>query len=687
MRIYGGVFLLNKRCFKIIDMLVEGESSQSIIVLAKEFGVSNRMLRYDVNNINDFLLDNEFSEQLAIDNGIIVSNWNLQEKEKVREIMSKVSTVNYIFSKDERCHIILQELLFSNKIISYTVLEEMLSVSKNTVTSDMKNARQWLSNFDITIVSEKNSGLRISGTEHNIRVLMCYLVSKNSNGNGINNYNGLNDLQYNYYTKSELKCVENLVKKMEKDLNFNFSHQDFNKFVTLLLITCKRISEGKAIGEIESDVDTETHISFEYMKSELSAELEDSFKIKISNEEIKKMVLELISSNKNKHSTTEKSNFIEVPYIASFFYKEMRNKFELDMSEEIYESIINHIKGLIFRVKLNVSTKNVMLENILEDYSEEFAVLKNAVIKLNSKYQFNISDDEIGYLVMCFLPAIAEHIDNQKEKSVVIACSMGFATGRMVASRIAKYFNVSVKGIISTHNIEEFVKNKQVDLIISTIKIEEDIGVPNICVSPMVTNDDITRLSQILSVKTITNQNILIDDIMNIIDKYPKTEVRSQLCKYFLVNEVKKNSIINYLTENNINLNIEADNWEDAIRKSAKPLLNDGTIGNQYVENMIKNVNEQGAYIVIDDGIAMPHSKPSEDVKRFGITISTLKKPVDFLNKKDIKVLFTIAFSSETQNSDVMIEIMELIEDEKLMGMLQNTDDKDSIIKYIKEKF
>ena len=50
--------------------------------------------------------------------------------------------------------------------------------------------------------------------------------------------------------------------------------------------------------------------------------------------------------------------------------------------------------------------------------------------------------------------------------------------------------------------------------------------------------------------------------------------------------------------------------WQDAIRKASQPLIDNGTVGNDYVDSMIDVVEEKGPYINIGPNIALAHARP-----------------------------------------------------------------------------
>ncbi|WP_300716523.1 PTS sugar transporter subunit IIA, partial [uncultured Brachyspira sp.] len=58
--------------------------------------------------------------------------------------------------------------------------------------------------------------------------------------------------------------------------------------------------------------------------------------------------------------------------------------------------------------------------------------------------------------------------------------------------------------------------------------------------------------------------------------------------------------------------------WQEALRIAAKPLLDAENIEARYIDSIIENVIKNGPYIVLIDGVAMPHSRPEEGVIKKG---------------------------------------------------------------------
>lgn len=114
-----------------------------------------------------------------------------------------------------------------------------------------------------------------------------------------------------------------------------------------------------------------------------------------------------------------------------------------------------------------------------------------------------------------------------------------------------------------------------------------------------------------------------------------------------------------------IQLQVHANNWEDALKVAAQPLVNDGKITDDYVNSMIESVHKLGPYIVIAPGLALGHARPSEAVKQSGIAIASLDTPVKFGNKDNdpVDLVIILASINNTDHLDLMKKIVSFLND------------------------
>ncbi|MPQ44654.1 PRD domain-containing protein [Clostridium tarantellae] len=420
-------------------------------------------------------------------------------------------------------------------------------------------------------------------------------------------------------------------------------------------------------------------------------EIEKYFRVKLDKDERKYLIAQIFSSSSDNCDVLEGVNYYEVECVTNELITNVEKILKMNLRTDIslYQGILKHMKSALFRIKIGINTKNAILDNIKENYDNLFYIVKDCSKFIERKYDREVSEDEIGYLTLYFQSAI-ERVRkncNKNKKNVLIACSTGFATGRLLSCKLSEKFHANILGVTSVHNIKEFINKKIVDIIISTVPIEEDINIPHIVVTPLLNDQDLNKIRSYLKDANFTYDNKFIGDIFKIIDKNCEIknayELKKQLNNYFTIKEKEIQSISNFIELDCINLNVDVNEWREAIRISALPLLNKGTINESYIKNMIENIETLGPYIVINEGIAMPHAKYVQNVNGFGITITTLKNSIDIYDKKGIKIFITLATENEKSYVSIMMQIMRLIEDEELIKILSNCNDKNIVYEYI----
>lgn len=77
----------------------------------------------------------------------------------------------------------------------------------------------------------------------------------------------------------------------------------------------------------------------------------------------------------------------------------------------------------------------------------------------------------------------------------------------------------------------------------------------------------------------------------------------------------------NLTNEKLVQLNIEAEDWEDAVRKASQPLIDEGKVKQSYLEDIVVGVKELGPYIVLTEHVALPHARPEAGALESAIEI------------------------------------------------------------------
>ncbi len=142
----------------------------------------------------------------------------------------------------------------------------------------------------------------------------------------------------------------------------------------------------------------------------------------------------------------------------------------------------------------------------------------------------------------------------------------------------------------------------------------------------------------------------------------------------------------NIIAEELIQLKLKAENWEEAIRIGAEPLVAKGKVTEEYVNKIIEIAHTTGPYIVITKHVALPHAPSQYGAKEQAIGITTLETPVAFGNEANdpVKYLFTLSAVDSTSHLEAMAGLVQLLEKEDFLSFLDTASEPAAVMDYIK---
>ena len=136
------------------------------------------------------------------------------------------------------------------------------------------------------------------------------------------------------------------------------------------------------------------------------------------------------------------------------------------------------------------------------------------------------------------------------------------------------------------------------------------------------------------------------------------------------------------ILDNMIQVTESVDSWEKAIEIAAKPLVETNKIKFGYIENMIKNINELGPYIILIPGVAMPHARPDENVLESSLSLLKINKGVKFSKDTDeVYLIFCLAAKDSSSHIEIIEQLTELLGDEEKIKKLIEVQSKEELVK------
>ncbi|WP_414043940.1 PTS sugar transporter subunit IIA [Macrococcus sp. EM39E] len=141
------------------------------------------------------------------------------------------------------------------------------------------------------------------------------------------------------------------------------------------------------------------------------------------------------------------------------------------------------------------------------------------------------------------------------------------------------------------------------------------------------------------------------------------------------------------LERDSILLDLEVEDFKDAIRKSTKPLIKNNSVKQSYVDKIIEIYDETGPYIVITKNIALPHAPSDSGVNKTNIGFSRLKTPVISHHKTNDPVKFLFPLSAQDGNAhlELLSELVTLLSDESFIEFIEEVESPEALLKFIEE--
>lgn len=84
------------------------------------------------------------------------------------------------------------------------------------------------------------------------------------------------------------------------------------------------------------------------------------------------------------------------------------------------------------------------------------------------------------------------------------------------------------------------------------------------------------------------------------------------------------------LPDSAVALAAEAADWRAAVTVVGEALVATGCARPEYIDSMVRMIEEHGPYVAIAPGLALAHARPGPEVLGDGLAVATLRTPVEF---------------------------------------------------------
>ncbi len=630
---------------RILDFIIERERV-SLNELLKEFNISKRTLYYDIKSINYHMagsgkienLDHKFTYSGSLTSLV---DEDLKNKDK------------FIDTEYRRNYIIYE--ILNERDITVDKLSELMGLSRNTIALTFDSIREELLNKHIRLIY--NKGYSLEGSEESIRDLFLLLMQEDESL--------LTDFLPEVLTFNK----ENSLKLTD------YSLASLSKFIRFLN---KRIEKGM---HLESYALYEPAITIDYYPSVSSI-----ISPKASFGE-RAYLTAYISSLSSLNSVVEEKLIEE--YTDTLIKRfEARTAINLESKDVFKKNLIRHLLSSYNRIRFGFPISSAALEEVRTKHSLLYETVKDILRSHKDFPSFKgIREEEIA-LIAAYIGGYIKGSQGEstsKKNKVILVCPNGLTVSKILEIQINKYVpNAEIISTLSLNELKSF--EDSYDHIVTTTELK---AYPKaITVHPILTKPDIELLrSRIIAVnqsaKNFDFQLILQAVKRNAVikDENKLKEELSAIIYNIKKEEVYQPMLEELLNDKRINKMKRVNDWKEAIKMAARPLIEDNSIEELYVNNMIASVEKFGPYIVLADGFALPHASSKEGVNSLAMSLLTLEEEVDLLGEK-VKAFMVLATVDNTTHIKALAELSELLYNPtNLETFLQG--DRDTVLKLI----
>lgn len=329
-------------------------------------------------------------------------------------------------------------------------LSEIVGVSRSTVNKDLRNLKQLLQDFDISLIGTPNKGLLLQGQEENLRML--YL------------YHAYDYLEYTSLSETILLLIEEIA--ITKKLDFRTA----GLWKKVISLTLDRIQAGKTL-----QVPVPYYVNYfaeEESIEELRMTIEESYSVTLSQFEFDFLCFPLNIFNNNVVDEQAAEN----PIVSQLFETMMAAIHEAVIitinEEELFKNLRAHFMFLLNRIIFRVQAYDIFGHDFRNKHAFAYELADIGIRALADFLNKPQRTAEISYLAIYFELALkADTSGNFKE--IAIVCNTGKGTALMLKRQLG---NVLGPNIRIAHYSEEEYQTKDLDryfAIFTTIPLKE----------------------------------------------------------------------------------------------------------------------------------------------------------------------------------------------------------------------
>jgi activator of the mannose operon (transcriptional antiterminator) len=670
--------MISGRMIQIMKYL-EGKEESSFREISQELDISERKVRYDIDNINN---------HLKLDLIVKKSKGQLLIPSTFKYIELQESEV-YFFTQQERIHIITFLIFFNINHLNLERLSEILMVSRTTLKNDLNIIETDFKNSGFIL--EYNRGFHIISNDLNLlnervrlfREYIDYFETEEESSDVFNHFI-LKEIK-NSLKNINVNKIKVWTKNLLKQLGWILNDDSYYWYLANILVFTWYIKNN-----VENPFTGANVISFTFDKMiiEELEEIEDIINHKLNGKELDILVSFVFFTSKYA-SLNEELDLLTTEKTVNELLNNMsvRLKVPFDQDSILYKGLLNHVAPLLQRIRSNIQIYDGMFNVIPSEYVYIKEEIRMSIKDIELLNEID-NENEITLLAIHFLASI-RRTKTVQCKNVLLVCGLGYGAIAMVKDKLNSTYQINYVRTIPLYMLREFNDWDHVDLIITTSKIKINVHKPIVEINAVLKELDLIKLENAgLQKKNILTNYFNINRRLDFLDQGTKQKVMEIIREELGYSEVRiperQLSLSDLIGIDAIKIIRKDIDWKEAIRLGGEILSDNGFIDDAYTHNLIKSQEKLGFYSVKDQEFALLHGNNSDLVKISSVSLLICKKDIYF-GEKRAKIIFILASKDKKEQIPAVIGLTKMTYHTDFITQLEKAESPIEADKIIRE--
>lgn len=633
----------NTRERQILEILLKNQNVPiRIYHIAQHLGVSSRTIHREMKGLEKSLVPFDIQLERQKNKGILIKA-NEATRIELKKSLANEAPVD--FTLEEQKVILLYALIQSSEPLKQWGLASEVGTSLQQLSKVLDALENDLNQFKLQLERTRGVGISIHGSEMHKRELLSQLMMERLNSlsvySVIENHFVFQSLTNDRLPLMDMKEIFQIERVLMDDLDelpYTLTESSYLGLIVHIALSIERM-KNKQFVTMDLNVMADVQKTLEYQVAvNIATRLSQLYTITLDEAETSFIAIHLLSAKRkyDKDSSLVMGTSASVHQLVDAVEQAMQIQFS--NRKELIEGLHLHIQPALNRIQYHIETHNPMTKSIQASYSLLFEAVTKAVKTIWPTITFPVH--EIAFLVLHFGGAIQTIA---KTKYVLVVCSSGVGTSRILANRLTESFPMIDDIKQASVSDLKLLSLDAYDAIISTVEL--DIDYPYLTVNPLLPEHELAQTSAFLHDQFNATQNSLQRSIQYVESSHSVVQNKLEMMRASL--QIAEQFDIYDLNEDT--------QWETQLAHllASKHIINSDEV-HAFVNLLIER-NQKQSFALSPYPIAIPHLVDAQ-IQQPYLTMVRFNTPIIMENVK-VHTLFCAFLPHPTQLRSLISEI------------------------------